>query len=416
MATMTLLDPQWSRFGVALGIGLLIGLERERSKGEGPARRPAGIRTFALASLFGAVAFELGGVVLLAVAMAGVAALTLLSRASSRETDPGLTTEIGLLAAPLLGALAMADPLLAAGLGVAVTVVFAAKVPLHGFVKGALSDVELKDGLVFAITTLVIWPQLPDRPIGPYGAINLYRLWLVVVLVLSIGAAGHAAIRIFGRRYGLPAAGLAAGFVSSTAAIGSMGARAAQHPASLRSAVAGGALSSVATFVQMAVLLSTISGPTLLALAPMLAAGALVATVYALAFVLGGEASADGEGAERGRAFSLKAALGLAAVLAVMLVLGAALKDRFGSAGVAAGAIVAGIVDTHAAAVSVASLVPSAGLTPRDAVMPILAAMTSNACAKIVMACGVGSRGYALRIVPGIVLSIAAAWFIAILI
>lgn len=412
---MTLLDPQWSRLAVALGIGLLIGLERERSKGEGPARRPAGIRTFALASLFGAVAFELGGVVLLAVAMAGITALTLVSRASSRETDPGLTTEIGLLAVPLLGALAMVDPLLAAGLGVAVTVVFAAKIPLHGFVKGALSDAELEDGLVFAIATLVIWPQLPDRPIGPFGAINLYRLWLVVVLVLSIGAAGHAATRILGRRYGLPLSGLAAGFVSSTAAIGSMAGRAAQDPTSMRPAVAGSALSTVATFVQMAVLLSMISRPTLLLLSPALVAGALVAGIYALLFTTGGGKSsdADAEAGKTGRAFSLGTAVGLAAMLALMLVLAAALKERFGSAGMIAGAIFAGIVDTHAAAVSVASLVPSAGLTPRDAVVPILAGMTSNACAKIAMAFSVGSRDFALRIAPGILLSIGAAWIVA---
>lgn len=410
---MMVMDPQWSRLGVALGIGLLIGLERERSKGEGPARRPAGIRTFALASLFGAVAFELGGVMLLAVAMAGVAALTLMSRASSREIDPGLTTEIGLLAAPLLGALAMVDPLLAAGLGVAVTVVFAAKVPLHGLVKGALTDAELKDGLVFAIATLVIWPQLPDRPLGPFGAINPYRLWLVVVLVLGIGAVGHAATRIFGRRYGLPLSGLAAGFVSSTAAIGSMAGRAAKDPATLRSAIAGSALSTVATFVQMAVLLAMISGPTLVVLAPVLAAGGLVTAVYALVFALGRGTPSDRDEATTGHAFSLGAALGLAVILAVMLILAAALKDRFGSAGMIAGAVVAGIVDAHAAAVSVASLVPSTGLAPRDAVVPILAGLTSNACAKIVMAFSVGSRDFALRIAPGILLSIAAAWIVA---
>ena len=131
---------EWSHFCVALGIGLLIGLERERSKGEGPRRRPAGIRTFALASLLGAVAFHLGGGWLLCVATAGVAALTAISHRRSQELDPGLTTEIGLVVVPLLGALAMTEPLLAAGLAVAVAVIFAAKVPLHGFAKGALSD------------------------------------------------------------------------------------------------------------------------------------------------------------------------------------------------------------------------------------------------------------------------------------
>jgi uncharacterized membrane protein (DUF4010 family) len=294
-------------------------------------------------------------------------------------------------------------------------VVFAAKVPLHGLVKGALTDAEFRDGLVFAIATLVIWPQLPNRPIGPFDAINLHQLWLVVILVLTIGACGHAATRILGRRYGLPIAGLAAGFASSTAAIGSMGGKAAQDPASMSPAVAGGALSTVATFVQMAILLQAISPPTLLLLAPALSAGAIVAAIYALAFVMRGGASSITAAPEPGRAFSVQAALGLAALLAVMLVVAAALKERFGEAGVIAGSAVGGIADTHAAAVSVASLVATSGLTPHAAVLPILAAMTSNAVSKVLMAVGVGSRGFALRIVPVIVLSLAAAWTVAVL-
>lgn len=410
---MTQMVSEWSSFCVALGIGLLIGLERERSKGDGPERGPAGIRTFALVSLFGAVALHLGGVVLLSVAIGAVTVLTAFSYARSQAVDPGLTTEIGLLIAPLLGALAMSNPLLAASLGVAVTVVFAAKVPLHGLVKGALTDAEVKDGLVLAIATLVIWPQLPDRPLGPFGAINLYQAWLVVVLVLTIGACGHAATRILGRRYGLPVAGLAAGFVSSTAAIGSMAGKVAQDPASMSPAIAASALSTVATFVQMAILLAAISPPTLQILAPVLAAGAIVVAIYGLAFVLRGSRSSSISESGSGRAFSVRAALGLATLLAVMLIVSAALKEWFGGAGVLAGTIVGGFVDTHAAAVSVASMVASSGLTPHEAVLPILAAMTSNAVAKILMAISVGSRGFAVRIVPGIVLSMAAAWAVA---
>ena len=90
----------------------------------------------------------------------------------SHDDDPGLTTDIGLLIAPLLGGLAMSDSGLASGLGVAVAVTFAAKAALHGFVKGTLTSEELSDGLVFAIATLIIWPQLPDRYLGPLQALN----------------------------------------------------------------------------------------------------------------------------------------------------------------------------------------------------------------------------------------------------
>lgn len=404
---------EWANFSVALGIGLLIGLERERSKGEGPARGSAGIRTFALASVSGALALHVGGVLLLAVVMGAGAVLIGLSYARTRETDPGLTTEIGLSLVPLLGALAMSEPALAAGLAVVVAVVFAAKVPLHGLVKRTLSDAEVRDGLVFAIATLVIWPLLPDRPLGPYGAINPHRVWLVVILVLAIGAAGHVALRLLGRGPALPLVGLAAGFVSSTAAIGSMAGRAAQDPASLPAAVAGSALSTVATFVQMAILLSSVSPATLLALAPMLATGGIVAAGFALVFALRSSASEAASAAAAGRAFSWPAALGLAALLVVVSIATAALQARLGAAGLIAGATIAGFVDAHAAGVSVASLVASNALAPGESVAPILAVMTSNAIAKIAVAIGVGSGAFARGVVSVVVVSMAAAWLVA---
>ena len=400
----------WFNFAVALALGLLIGLERERSKGDGPDRRPAGIRTFALAALLGALAAHLGGVSLLAIATGAVMVLTALSYLRSRETDPGLTTEVGLMTAPLLGGLAMSDTVLASGLGATVAVVFAAKAPLHRFVKGVLSESEVMDGLVFAVATLVIWPQLPDRFLGPLNALNPHSIWLLVILVLALGACGHVATRALGPRFGLPIAGLASGFVSSTATIGSMAGRATKEPASMRAAVAGAALSTVATFVQMALVLLTISQPTLVLMAPALAAGGGAAAIYGLAFAVSALRSNDVVAPEPGRAFSVGTALGLAAMMAVMLVIAAALKQWLGEAGVAVGATLAGFVDTHSAAISVASLAASAKLTPQEAVVPILAAMTSNAIAKIAMAVGAGQRGFALRIVPGIVLSIAAAW------
>ena len=221
-----MLTAPWLNFAVALGIGLLIGLERERSKGEGPTRRPAGIRTFALGALLGAIATHLGGVPLLAVATTALMVLTALSYFRGHDEDPGLTTEIGLITTPLLGGIAMSDTLLASGLGVALAVVFAAKTPLHGFVRRTLTAAEVTDGLVFAVATLLIWPQLPDRYLGPLQSLNPHSIWLLVILVLALGASGHVATRVLGARFGLPIAGLASGFVSSTATIGTMAGRA----------------------------------------------------------------------------------------------------------------------------------------------------------------------------------------------
>ena len=279
-------DPEWINFAIAVTLGLLIGAERERSKGEGPTRRSTGIRTFALVALLGAVAMHVGGVVLLATITAAVAALAGLSYFRSHDDDPGLTSEMGLLATAVLGGLAMSDALLASGLAVVVAGVFASKALVHGFVKGALTDAEFRDGLILGFATLIVWPQLPDRYLGPLDALNPHTLWLLVILVLTLGACGHVATRALGARYGLPIAGLASGFVSSTATIGSMAGRAAAAPTCLKAAVAGATLSTVATFLQMALLLFATNQPTFLAMTPILAAGGGAATLYGISLHL----------------------------------------------------------------------------------------------------------------------------------
>ena len=407
------MTPLWFNFAVALALGMLIGLERERSKGEGPARRPAGIRTFALAALLGAIGMHLGGVTLLLLVEGGVAALAAVAYFRDREADPGLTTELGLMTTPLLGGLAMSDTLLASGLGAAVAVTFAAKAPLHGFVKQVLTNAEVNDGLVFVVATFVVWPQLPDRYLGPYQAINPHSIWLLVVLTLAIGACGHAATRSLGPRFGLSVAGFASGFVSSAATVGSMAGRAAKDPANMGAAVAGAAFSTVSTFLQSALLLFVVSYRTLVLMAPALVAGGLMAGLYGLAFAFHGRGPDRDPTVELGRAFSVGTAFALAAFMAVMLIVSAALKDWLGEAGIIVGAAVAGIVDAHSATISVASLSASGKLAPQDALLPILAAMTTNALTKIAMAIGAGSGAFAMRIVPGIVLSMVAAWAVA---
>jgi uncharacterized membrane protein (DUF4010 family) len=202
-----------------------------------------------------------------------------------------------------------------AGLAVAVAVVLAVKTPVHKFVKTVLTNGELNDGLILAFATLVILPQLPDRSMGPWHALNPSRLWTLVVLMLAVGAVGHIAARALGPRLGLPISGLASGFVSSTATIGSMASQAATNPSYLLAAVAGAALSTAATFVLMALLLFVVSAPTLVAIAPALAAGGIVAVIYGIAFALPALKSESSSVLDSGRAFSLKAALILAGTI-----------------------------------------------------------------------------------------------------
>jgi uncharacterized membrane protein (DUF4010 family) len=395
---------------VALGIGLLIGAERERRKGEGPSRSPAGIRTFTVASLSGAISFTVGGEVLLAVATAGVIILTAVAYWRAREDDPGLTTEITLILSVLLGGLSIQQPALAAGVAVTVAVLLAARSRLHRFVGSVLTEDELQDALIFAGATLVVLPLVPDRPMGPYEALNPHAIWMLVVLVMAISAAGYIAVRMLGSRFGLPIAGLASGFISSTATIGAMGARVAKTAEVLAAAVAGAVLSTIATIVQMAIVLAATSMTTLRTLTVPLICAGLAAVVYGTVFTIRALQQKSDSEAQSGRAFSLSTALVFALTLSGILVASAALREWFGETGIIVAAAIAGFVDTHSAAISVASLVSSGKMSAADAVFPILAGLSTNTISKTFLAGISGGRAFALRVIPGLIIVALAAW------
>jgi uncharacterized membrane protein (DUF4010 family) len=404
------LHPLVLGFVVALGVGLLIGIDRERRKGDGPMPQAAGLRTFALASLLGAVAVATGGELLLAAAALGVVAFAGLSYWRARDDDPGLTTETALVLTTLLGGLAIREPAFAAGLGVVVAALLAARPALHRFVLSVLTDEEIRSLLIFAGATLVVLPLLPDRPIGPYGALNLHTIWIVVILVMAVSALGYIAVRLVGVRFGLALAGLASGFISSSATIGTMGARARNDPALLKPAVAGAVLSSIATVVQLAILIAVTSLETLHAFwLPLVLSGA-AAVLYGGGFTLWALHHTAEKREPPGSAFSLGTALTFAAILAVVLLVAAAAQHWFGEAGILAAAAIAGFADTHSAAVSVAALVADKKIEAPLAIIPILAAFTTNTITKMAFAVTAGGRTFALYVIPGLILMAVAAW------
>jgi uncharacterized membrane protein (DUF4010 family) len=402
--------PIWD-LGVALVIGLVIGAERERRKAGSGSPMAAGIRTFAATSLCGAVSLMVGGVALLAVAVVAVSLLAALSYLVTREaSDPGITTEVALVLTVLLGALATQAPVAAAAAGVTVAILLAARAPIHRLITSVLSERELASGLILAAATVVVLPLLPDRQMGPYGALNPRSIWRLVVLVLAIGGGGHVAVRAFGARLGLPIAGLAGGFISSSATIGAMGARAAKSPAILGAAVAGAVLSTVATVAQLAAVLGATNVPTLTAMTAPLACAGVTALAYGAIFTLRSLRQSAEAAPSEGEAFSLSTAFVFALTLSAILVASAALRDWFGESGAIAAAALAGFVDTHAAAISIASLAATGAMTPADAVIPILAGFSTNTLTKLTLAAAAGGRPFSLRVSPGLVLVAAAAW------
>lgn len=403
-------DHPYTSWAVALGIGLLIGIERERRKGDGPGRAAAGLRTFAVTSVLGAAAMEVGGAVLLSVATAGLLTLTALAYFRSQSQDPGLTTEIALVLTLVLGGLATRAPLEAAAVAVVVAILLAARQPMHRFVRDVLTQSELRSGLIFAAATLVVWPVIPDGYFGPFAAVNPRSIWAVVILIMAISACGYVAVRALGSRYGLPMSGFASGFVSSAATIAAMGARVVVNPALLGPAVAGAVLSTVATVSQIAVVVAATSPATVLALAAPLSFAGLAAISYGLFFAFRLDNAQSETPQTAGEAFSFKSAMLLATILVVVLIATSALQAWFGDRGLVAAAAMAGFADAHATAVSMATQVAAGKIAARDACLPILVGSTTNSATKIFLAVAVGSKAFALRVVPGLIVVLAAAW------
>jgi uncharacterized membrane protein (DUF4010 family) len=216
------------RLAVALGIGLVIGAERERRKGEGPSRRGAGIRTFAIVALLGGIVAMLDSEALLVVGALLVGAIAVVAYWLGDREDPGFTSEVTIVLTYCLGALAE-------------------HAPLHRISRNVLTDDELRDALLFAVAAMVVLPLLPNRTVGPFGVLNPFTLWRLVVVLMAMSGAGYIAQRTLGPRYGLALAGLGGGFVSSSATIAAMGTRARADPDVLRPAVAGAAASTTTT-------------------------------------------------------------------------------------------------------------------------------------------------------------------------
>ena len=297
-----------------------------------------------------------------------IAAFTVAAYLRTHEEDPGLTSEAALVLAVLLGGLAQTATATASALAVVVTVLLAARSRIHHFVAKVISEDELTDALIFAAATLVVLPLMPDRYLGPFGAINPRTIWKIVILMMSISAGGYIAVRLLGPRFGLPIAGLASGFVSSTATIGAMGARALQEPALARPAVAGAVLSTVATILQMVAVLAATNRATLYQMRFPLIASGVAALAYGAVLTVMCPRQEVPLAAQKGRAFSLKSAVLFAGIIAVMLFVSAALNAWLGKAGVLVAAAVAGFADTHSAAVSVASLVAAGKFMVKDAI------------------------------------------------
>lgn len=405
---LTLTQAAWA-LATALGCGLLVGVERERRKGRGAWRALAGLRTFALASVMGAAAMLTGESALVAMGALLLAALAVVAYARDRSGDPGVTTEIALWLTYLIGVLSVWSAPLAAACAVTMTALLAAREHLHQWAKHWLRPAEVRDGILLAALVLLALPLMPNRPL--WGEVlNPYQVVRLLALLLGIQALAHLGRRLLQAHQAIALSSIAAGFVSSTATIASMGVAVREGRAGPRLMAGAGVFSCVATMLQTLMVA--------VALQPawwtVLAVPALLSAAWALVLGWGLVRGAPAEGSEWGgahdaptghgpvddRMFSLKGAASLTVLLTGIQAAVHGLALWLGDVGALVGTLLAAVVDLHAALAAVFTL---SGPSPAGlAVQTVMLTFLVHAASKSLTAWMAGGWRYALWLAPGL--------------
>jgi uncharacterized membrane protein (DUF4010 family) len=384
---------------VSLLLGLLLGLERQRAKKDAGF---AGIRTFpmfAVCGFFGALAAAKGMPLALPAVLLIVGALGVAAFVRAPEADAGVTTEMtGLLAAVLGAVVGFGEVAAAAAVAVLATLLLAMKAPLHR-IAGAISEDEILAVVKFAVVAVVILPLLPDRPMGPYGALVPRKIGLLVVLLSGVSLFGYVLVKLLGGRAGWAIAGALGGLVSSTATTLSFASKAREANEQARALAVGVILASTVLYARGAVVIAFLDRALATHLAPRL--GVLFAVGLAFAAVQFRRQQREREdGVQLGNPVELGRAATLAAIFAVVIVLARVAQERFGTAGLWAVGAIGGLVDVDSVAVAAAGVHQGTESAIEAAAGAYLLATVSNLLFKGGAVLATGGGALARRVLP----------------
>jgi len=398
---------------IALAIGLLIGVERgwqKREAAEGT--RIAGVRTYGLIALFGALAGMLAqaldsalilGFALLATAGGLIAGQLSPAR---RPQDAGITSLVaGLVTAALGAATVLGYAIEAGAVAVIMIVLLGTKPQLHRWVR-AIEAKELRAAVTLLLISVVALPLLPDRGYGPWESLNPYAIWWMVVLISAISFAGYLAMKLAGAAKGALLTGLFAGLASSTALTLHFSRLARARPAMMPVLAPGILLACATMFPRMLAVASIVYWPIFQTLAFPAAVMAIVAFTAAGLLYRRSRKSAPEAPSDLRNPLQLGSALGFGALLAVIMLAARGLESQFAGTGILALAGVSGLSDVDAITLTLADM-SGAEITRLLAAQGIVVAAAANSLVKGAMALIIGGRGLGLRVLPP--LGIAAA-------
>jgi len=390
-------------FLTALGIGLLVGMERERRP-----ESAAGLRTFALVSmlgcLFALLSDKTGGPAVLVTGLLVVAGAMIASNFSARQEEQyrGFTTEAAIIVTYGLGAAVwFGYATLAAMLAIATTVLLYFKAELSRFSR-RMTPKDINSILQFAVLSLVVLPILPSQDYGPYGALNPRQIWWMVVLISGLALAGYLALRIIGARHGAALLGIFGGLASSTATtmMFSRHARAQVHLVRMAAIVI--LIANLMVMIRLGVVAGVVA-PTLVGqIAVVFACGlvpGLALTLYGWKILnAGGELPMPSVK----NPTELKTAISFGLIYALVLLASAWLQDIAGNRGLYIVALASGLTDADASVLSALRLYNLEKIPADDAVTAVTLALMANLTFKIGLVVSIGGSQLARHALPGL--------------
>jgi uncharacterized membrane protein (DUF4010 family) len=364
------------RFLTSLGIGLLLGLQRQRT----PSAR-AGLRTFALVAVFGTVSGFIAELAAGAwIVAAGLLLVGLMIIAAYRggeegpEADSGTTTVIAVLLCYGLGAMVWyGQSQLAVAIAVVATALLQFKAELHGFSE-KLSSQDVASMLQFGVLSFIILPLLPNEGYGPHGALNPYHIWLMVVLVSGISLAGYLSLRLMGGRQSVLLVGVSGGLVSSTATTLVFARQARLQPGLDDVSGAIVAISSLMVLVRLIIIGAVVAPGSLAVTLPLFGAGlgaGLLPLLYRLRLTA---VRPEFKMPDLSNPAQLRVAVAFGLLYAAVLLASAWLSDRAGSEenyGLYGLALISGLVDIDAITLSSLGLFTGGRITASAAATAI---------------------------------------------
>ncbi len=416
------IEPWW-RFGVALLIGSLIGLEREFIQQHLKEPDFAGIRTFALIALLGALsAFlsqELGVLTPALVAFGGLILLVVSSYVGAllrTRAEEGITTEVAAMLVFLLGGLTFWEPVEVAGaLAVIVALLLSMKGRLHEAIR-RMSREDLRVALEFGLVSAVILPLLPNRTLDPLNVLNPFQIWLLVVFVSGIGFAGYVLIKALGAERGTGLAAILGGIVSSTATTISFAGRSKTSPQLSRVFSMAIILASGVMFPRVWFEVLVIHRPLIRLIS--LPLGLMLAASLLMVWLFWRQRHSDQhltdhdqEAVKVANPLKLSTAITFGLVFAIVLVAVKVAQLLLGTTGVYIAALISGLADVDAITLSVSKLASTGQLPDQVAATAIAIAALMNTLSKAIIAYVVGTvdlrrvvlRPFAIILIAGAV-------------